>query len=215
MLDELEMNSTRRAICAIGRRMHERGYVAGADGNISVRTAKDRLLVTPSGIALGELEPDMLLELGRSGRVNDSPCGLSPTSELDMHLEIYSTRPDVFAAIHAHPVHATALSIPYFDLRSPVLPESLLAFGRIGVADFAIPTTEAVARMIGPLLPEHDGIIMRRHGTLTLGADLLESYHRLEALEHTCEIIYKASLLGKAIPLDRSDIRKIMDLRKE
>lgn len=212
MLDRFEKDRMKRIICEFGRRMHDRRYVAGTDGNISVLAPGGHILITPSGVCLGEMEPDVIVELGPGGTVIDSPSGLLPTSELRLHIEVYSRRPDIGAVIHAHPVHATALSIPYFDLHSPVLPESLLSFGRIGVAEFAVPTTAAVVDSIRNLIADHDGIIMRRHGTLTVGKDIKETYHRLEALEHTCEIIWKASCIGKAIPLGHEHVRTIMNI---
>ena len=194
--------------------MYDRKYISGYDGNISVKLGNGHIIITPSGASKGHLERDSLLELGSGGGVIDSPAGLFPTSELKMHLAVYSMRKDVNCIIHAHPVHATALSLLYVDLTSPVLPESLFTFGKIGVADFAIPTTNAVVDSIRPLLAEHDAIILKRHGSLTLGGDIEEAYYRLESLEHTAEIIYKASCIGKAIPLGHDVIRKIMSMIK-
>ena len=194
--------------------MYERKYVSGYDGNISVRLGDGHILVTPSGVSKGCLEPDLLLELNSGGSILDSPAGLTPTSELNMHLAVYSSRKDVNCAIHAHPIHVTALSLLYMDLASPVLPESLFTFGKIGVADFAIPTTGAVVDSIRPLIMEHDAIILKKHGSLTLGGDIEEAYYRLESLEHTAEIIYKASCIGKALPLGHDVVRKIMSMKK-
>ena len=194
--------------------MHERKYISGYDGNISSRIGNGRILITPTGVCKGDLEPDTLIELGAGGMIHDSPGGFSPTSELNMHLEVYSSREDINGIIHAHPIHATALSLLYFDISTPVLPESLFSFGKIGVAEFAIPTTKAVVDSIKPLLQNHDAIILKRHGTITFGKDIDESYYRLESLEHTCEIIYKTSVIGKALPLGHDVIRKIMDIKK-
>ena len=210
----MDINRLKRRICVIGKRMHQRKYISGYDGNISVRLGNDRILITPTGVCKGDLEPDMLLELGLSGTILDSPGGFSPTSELNMHMDVYSSREDINGIIHAHPIHATALSLLYFDISTPVLPESLFSFGKIGVADFAIPTTKAVVDSIKPLLQEHDAIILKKHGTITFGKDIMESYYRLESLEHTCEIIYKTSVNGKALPLGHDVIRKIMAIRK-
>ena len=209
------MNRQKRLICDIGKRMYARKYISGFDGNISVRLDNGHIIITPSGVCKGELEPEMLMEIGPGGNVLDSPHGLSPTSELRMHLAVYSSRPDVRGIIHAHPIHATALSLLRFDLATPVIPESMFSFGKIGVADFAIPTTEAVVNAVRPLLTEHDAIILKKHGSLTLGEDIMASYYRLESLEHTCEILYKTSCIGKALPLGHDVVSKIMKLKQK
>ena len=53
----------RKRLCAIGRKMWEKGWVAANDGNISMRCDKDRFLITPSNVSKGELTPDMILNL--------------------------------------------------------------------------------------------------------------------------------------------------------
>ena len=40
----------RRDICSVGRWIHDRGYVASTDGNISVRLGPDRILMTPTAM---------------------------------------------------------------------------------------------------------------------------------------------------------------------
>ena len=48
----------RRDICTVGRWIHERGYVASTDGNISVRLDPRRVLTSPTGISKGMMTPD-------------------------------------------------------------------------------------------------------------------------------------------------------------
>ena len=38
----------RRDICSVGRWIHDRGYVASTDGNLSLRLGPDRILITPT-----------------------------------------------------------------------------------------------------------------------------------------------------------------------
>ncbi len=47
----------RADIVEVGRRLHERGYVASNDGNISVRLDDDRVLTTPTGVSKGFMTP--------------------------------------------------------------------------------------------------------------------------------------------------------------
>ena len=54
----------RRDICAVGRMMHERGYVAATDGNLSVRLDGDTILCTPTCMSKGMMAPEDLERLG-------------------------------------------------------------------------------------------------------------------------------------------------------
>ena len=51
----------RLEICQVGKLLYDRGYVVSNDGNLSLRVAPDRLLVTPSGVGKGRMTPDMLV----------------------------------------------------------------------------------------------------------------------------------------------------------
>src|SRR5437764_6727892 len=117
----------RDEIVSIGKRMWEKGFIAAADGNISVRLAPDRLLITPSGLGKGFLSADQLLRIDLDGAVLAShhPASrrLKPSSETAMHLEAYRQRSDVQAVIHAHPPLAIALTVAGLPLDADVLPE--------------------------------------------------------------------------------------------
>jgi L-fuculose-phosphate aldolase len=52
-----------REIVRCCRSLWEVGLIAGADGNVSVRLARDRFLITPRGLLKSELSPDDLVEV--------------------------------------------------------------------------------------------------------------------------------------------------------
>src|SRR5260370_17444594 len=52
---------SRRDIVHFGRMLHERGFIASCDGNLSVRLNKDRILVTPTGGSKGMIKPSHLV----------------------------------------------------------------------------------------------------------------------------------------------------------
>jgi ribulose-5-phosphate 4-epimerase/fuculose-1-phosphate aldolase len=57
----VDYETQRRLICALGRRMWEKGWVAANDGNLSRRLGEGLFLVTPAGVSKGFLSPEMLL----------------------------------------------------------------------------------------------------------------------------------------------------------
>ena len=98
----------REETVAVARMLHSREYISGLDGNISVRTAPDKLLCTPSGVNKGFLNARDLVVLDLDGRLVRGK--LEPSSEILMHLMVYRERPDVNSVIHAHPPHCVASS---------------------------------------------------------------------------------------------------------
>src|SRR3979409_2600110 len=111
----------RREICAAGRWIHGRGFVASTDGNISVRLDSHRVLTSPTGISKGLMTPDDLVVTDLQGR---KVAGRrEPSSELAMHLLIYNRRPEVNAVCHAHPPVATAHAASGIALNKALLSE--------------------------------------------------------------------------------------------
>ncbi|MCY3780540.1 MAG: class II aldolase/adducin family protein, partial [Chloroflexi bacterium] len=122
----------------------EKGLVDGTAGNISVRLAEDRVLVSPSGLATGFLEPDHLIVVDLSGERVDVPTdanvALRSTSESDMHLECYRQRNDIKGVVHAHPPTAVALTLAGFDFQQCVIPEMVVLLGLVPTAPYSTPS---------------------------------------------------------------------------
>ena len=95
----------RNEIVRFGKMIHELGYVAATDGNLSVRLGPNRVLATPTSMSKGMMQAKDLVIVDMSGRKLAGRRNVS--SEIGMHLLIYKLRPDVKAVVHAHPPTAT------------------------------------------------------------------------------------------------------------
>ena len=88
---------------------HE-GYNDLTLGHLSARAnGGDAILIKRKGVALDEVEPDDIVEVGLDGTAR----GASPADihlETILHTEVYRARPDVGAVVHGHPPFATALA---------------------------------------------------------------------------------------------------------
>lgn len=213
----MDETSARAEIVRVGRLMHQHEFVDGASGNLSVRLGPDRILATPSGVAKGFLEPDQLIVLNMQGMPVEPPKapGLRPTSELLMHLEAYRRRPDVNAVIHAHPVTSVALSIAGISLAECVIPEAIVILGLVPTLPYATPASEENQRAISEVIVSHDALILKNHGTLTVGDSLWSAYLKLETLEHTARTIALAKMLGGTPCLPPHQVEKLLQARRE
>jgi L-fuculose-phosphate aldolase len=205
----------RSAIVKAGRLMQAREYVDGTAGNLSARLGPDRILATPSGLVKGELTPEDLIVVDSDGLLVSGRPGLRPTSELAMHLEAYRRRPDVNAVVHAHPITAVALSIAGISLEECVIPEAIVFLGLVPTTPYATPSSDENRRAISNVIVDHDALILRYHGSLTVGRDVQEAYLRLETLEHTAKIIALSRLLGGGPPLPPEQVTKLLKTRQE
>ncbi len=204
----------RRGLVECGRICYTRGLMTSNDGNLSVRLNQDQILITPSGISKGRMDPDDLLVIDLKGNVLAAQAGRNPSSETPMHLEAYQQRPDVRAVIHAHPVFATALTVAGIEFPSDMLPEVILTLGDVPITPYATPASHEDADAVRELIQTHNAILLCQHGSLTVGTDLEEALIHLERIEHVAEVFWRAQALGpvKRIPPDAH--RRLSEMSK-
>jgi L-fuculose-phosphate aldolase len=208
----------RREIVRAGRLMYDKGFISASDGNVSARLEPGRILMTPSGLHKGFLEPEQIVVVDEDGRLlgqrNPAGQGLKPTSEMPMHLAAYRRRPDIGAVVHAHPPITIALSIAGIPLANCLLPEVIVFLGLIPTTEYATPSSEENVRAIRDLIANHDAIVLQRHGSLTVGREPIEAFMRLETVEQNARIAFMLAQLGASNPLPPAEVRKLLRQRE-
>lgn len=208
-----EQARLRKAICEIGALSYQRNFIVGADGNISARLADGTILITPAGAMKGFLQPAQIAHIDMRGEVVDGGPGAS--TERGIHIVAYEERPEMKAVVHAHPPHAVAMTIAGIDLQTPFIPEVVATIGGIPTVPFGTPGTDELGESIRATLRCSDTVLMTHHGSVTLGANLLDAYKKLDMIEHTARILYLAHSVGRAQPLARENVEKLMKMRKD
>jgi L-fuculose-phosphate aldolase len=194
------------------RRLAEAGLIAGQDGNVSVRVAEDRALVTPAGLIKGELTSDDIVEVDlHGGRIRGHR---RPSSEIDMHLRILRRRPDVGAVVHAHPPVATGFSVAGEAFDACVLPELIFQVGWVPLVPYGTPGTAELGEQLEPFIKDYDALLLANHGAVTMGATLTDARIRMESLEHAAKILLTARLLGRVVELGPADVARLEQLRR-
>lgn len=207
----MEERAARREVVRVCRRLWERGLIAGPDGNVSVRLAADRVLVTPGGCGKAELAEGDLVVVSLAGERLE---GARPAStELAVHLHLYRRRPDIGAVVHAHPPTATGFAVAGEGFERPVLPELVAQMGPVPLVPYETPGTEALAVGFEPWVGEHDAFLMANHGAVTVGPSLSVAHQRMESLEHAARILLAARLLGRVNELSPAQAAPLLELR--
>jgi L-fuculose-phosphate aldolase len=188
--------SLKEELSEFSRRAFNRGLVSGTGGNMSARIpGTDKVLITASGISLGDIEPETNLLVNLEGSVVDSRPGLKPSKESSFHLAAYRTRPDVMAIAHLHPPFATAFAnkgrpLPLVTVSSRVVLKD------VPWVESALPGSRELYEFVCEALEKHPGVralLMKEHGVLTLAADLKTAYYLTDLVEDTAKIAYIAS----------------------
>lgn len=194
----------RNALVECGRLMYQRKLITSTDGNFSVRLQNGNILITPASIAKGRMNPEDMLILNLNGDVISSMPDRKPSSETDMHLEVYKNRDNIHAVIHAHPVFATTITVANLEFPVDMLPEVMVTLGSVPITNYATPSSHEDAEVIRPFLKTHNAMLLRQHGSLTYGKNLEEALIHLERIEHAAEIYWRAKTLGdvQRIPVE-------------
>ncbi|MEY2412768.1 MAG: L-fuculose-phosphate aldolase [Acidobacteriaceae bacterium] len=201
----------RRDVIFFGKMLHDRGYVAAMDGNLSIRLDEDRILSTPTAMCKGMMRASDLVLVDLEGRRVAGRRSVS--SEIGMHLLIYKRRPDVRGIVHAHPRTATGFAAAGMALNQPLVCEVVIGLGSIPLAKYGTPGTPELADALEPLIPDYDAILMANHGVVTYGCDLHQAYMKMETVEHFAQIALVTHVLGRQEPLGDRELVKLMAAR--
>lgn len=171
----------------------QRGLVGGTGGNLSIRIpGTNTVLITPTGISLGDVEPAMNVLVDLEGNILESPLGYKGSKETGFHLSAYSIREDVLAIAHLHPPYATAYSCTGNPL--PLVTVSArLVLKFVSCIPCFDPGSRELADSVTAALRAEAGmkaLLMKDHGILALGADMNAAFHTADLVEHTAQVAF-------------------------
>jgi L-fuculose-phosphate aldolase len=175
----------REQIVRYGRMLHERGFVAAMDGNLSVRLDDGRILVTPTCVSKGAMRAGDMVIVDLDGK-------------------------RVSGRRNAHPPTATGFAAAGMALTEPLVCEVVMGLGCIPLARYGTPGTSELAKTLEPFVPHYDAILMSNHGVVAYGDTIEHAYMKMETVEHFAQIALVTHLLGRQQPLTGMDIEKLL-----
>lgn len=179
----------REDICRMGRSLFDRGYTHGASGNISVSLDDGGMVVTPTNVSLGSLDPAALSILDASGRLIEGP---PPTKEIPLHTAVYQTRRSAGAIVHLHSTHSVAVSmLPDIDpaeVFPPLTAYYLMRVGRTALLPYFRPGDPKVAEALTALDGEYGAVLLANHGPVVADHSLELAGYAIEELEQTARL---------------------------
>ncbi|MBV9823571.1 MAG: class II aldolase/adducin family protein [Actinobacteria bacterium] len=198
------LSDERGAVADACRELLAAGLVRGTSGNVSVREkATGTIAITPTGVAYPGLRAAEVAVLRPTGDQLDG--ALKPTSELALHLAVYSARPDVGAVVHTHSVFATTFAV--LGERIPPVHYLIARAGEsVPVAPYARYGTAELAEACVAALGSGFAVLLANHGVVAVGADLAAAMQVAEAVEYTAELAWRARQAGQPRVLDAAQL---------
>jgi len=200
--------SARREVITTAREMSRMGLSPGRSGNVS-RRWKTGMLVTPSGMAYGALEPKDIVFVDGDGAF--PPGQKKPSSEWRFHLAAYDMRPDMGAIVHTHSLHATVLACAHKAI--PAFHYMVAAAGGndIPLVPYATFGTEELSRHVARGLAHRNACLMSNHGQIAIGPTLQSALELAAEVEVLAEQYYKVLTLGIPVILPDSEMALMLE----
>jgi len=200
-------------IVTIGHRMYQRGFVSANDGNITVRVADNALWATPTGVSKEDLTPQNLIKIDLDGNVLEGTW--KPTSETLMHTACYKANDALVSTAHCHSPYALLCAIAGVSLDVAYGSEPVAVIGKVPVAPYALPGTDALAQSVVPFVKDYRGCLLANHGALTWGEKPIEAWYRMEALESYAQLcLLMETMVGRARKLSEAQVQEILRVQK-
>jgi len=187
--------------------MNASGLNQGTSGNISSRH-DDGMLITPSGVPYEQLEPGDIVFVNMGGSYDHD---LPPSSEWRFHRDIYASRPEVDAIVHAHPTYCTALAI--CGLEIPAIHYMIAVSGgnTIRCAPYATYGTQALSDAALAALEGRTACLLANHGMIATGPNLAKAMWVAIEVETLARQYFNVRQLGDAVILPDDEIDRVIE----
>ncbi|MFH1658265.1 MAG: class II aldolase/adducin family protein [Pseudomonadota bacterium] len=201
------MADLRSELIAAARAMQPAGLNRSTAGNVSVRSG-DGFYITPTGMAYASLIEDdiplMALDGSHVGR-------RKPSSEWRFHRDLYASRPEVGAVLHAHSPFAVSLACLRLDI--PPFHYMIARFGgdTIRCAEYSIFGSESLSTVAMAAMAGRRACLLANHGMLVAGRDLDEALALAIELEELCEQYWRACQLGQPVLLSAEEMAAVLE----
>lgn len=189
------MKNKIKEIIDVSNEIYNKGLVSGKAGNISARFKSetgDFIAITPTLKSLSDLKEEDIVLVDFDG--NSLTKG-KPSSEVNMHLEIYKRRDDVKGIVHTHSPYATGFAFSskkikryegFGEIKKPYL--SSIEYEKPGTDELAKKASEGIA--------DEDVLILKNHGVICVSDSLKEAKLLAIFVEETAKTQFVTYMLN-------------------
>ena len=186
----------------------ERLGVIDFNGHFSVRLSDGNILINTGASVRSRMGHDDFVVVGADGEVTEGDP--NPPAELPLHLAIYQAREDVSSVVHGHPRWSTLLSSSDFEYQVTMPQGALL--GKVPVYPSPMSVNNSrIAGAIAKKIGDGRAALLKAHGSVVVGKDVLETTVLAIYLELNAERLVRGKILGEPYIFS---IEEVQSLRK-
>lgn len=191
LLEEL-----RAEVLHVAKSLKEYGLVWMAGGTVCARDPESgHVVVTPSGMKYELLSPADMIVTSIDMEVVEGAH--RPSVAHNLWTAILRARPDIHAIVHTHSTHATAFSVVGEAI--PIVTETMANWFGKPIPATSYMHVEHPSFVSAPveLLGDGFGVLLGRHGPITVGKNLEYALERAVTLEEGAKIYFVAQAIGE------------------
>lgn len=145
-------------------------------------------LINPFGMQFDEITASSLLKVNVQGELLPNQSGVVNPTGFAIHGAIHRARPDAHCVMHLHNTAGIAVSAQRDGLL-PLSQHAMRFIGHLGYHDYeGLALTESEGSRLVSNLGSSPAMLLRNHGTLTVGRTVAEAYVVMATLIKACEI---------------------------
>jgi L-fuculose-phosphate aldolase len=175
-------------------RMLERAGIVDHNGHCSARRDANAFFINSGGAVRGALTVDDIVCVDLDGNLLEGSA--KPPLEFHIHSEIYRARPDVGSVMHTHPQWSTFLTMTGVAYQVVYAQGVLVAPLPIMDSPMSV-NTKAMGEKLAATIGKHTAALLKAHGAVTVGADIVEAFVLAAYLEENSYRQYMAMQIGK------------------
>ncbi len=186
----------------------------GTSGNLSIRSKKG-MIITPSSIPFEQMSCNDLIEIevNRNKQMKEvhNPLNRRPSSESNLHADIYINRPEINAVLHCHSIHATALACHKKNIPSFHYMIAIAGGDNIRCAPYSTFGTREFSKNAVIALEGRLACLLANHGQLTIASDLKTALNLAIQIETLSHMYLEARQLGEPDYLSSEEMRIVIN----
>ena len=175
-------------------RMLERAGIIDHNGHCSARRDAGTFYINSGASVRGALTVEDIVTVDMDGHLVEGSA--RPPLEFHIHSEVYRARPDVHSVMHTHPQWSTFLTMAGVQYKAVYAQGVLL--GALPVMDSPLSVnTKPMGEKLAATLGAAPAALLKAHGAVTVGADIVEAFVLAAYLEEHAYRQYMAMQIGE------------------
>lgn len=152
----------------------------------------EHYLINPFGLRFDEIRASNLVKIDAGGNIVCRSQHPVNRQGFILHAAVHAARGDAACVMHLHNPHGIAIGMQEAGLQ-PLSPYALRFHGTLAYHDYeGLDMSPAEQARLTGNLGRHPAMLLRNHGSLTVGRTVAEAFVLMETLDKACQLQLQA-----------------------